>query len=88
MNLSTSPKIAKTIIHRISTAYPQKMWITQCVRLKGRLSTIPAQACGKVRIRCGYCLWIVEKDGDKNVYKSCQETICSLQMIKDKKEEL
>jgi len=28
VNLSTSPKIAKTIIHRISTAYPQKMWIT------------------------------------------------------------
>ena len=73
---------------QLCTSYPQKMWITQCVRLKGRLSTIPAQACGKVRIRCGYCLWIVEKDRDKNVYKSCQETICSLQMIKDKKEEL
>jgi len=28
IDLSTSPKSAKILIHRISTGYPRKMWIT------------------------------------------------------------
>lgn len=29
IDLSTSQKMAKIVIHRISTGYPRKMWITK-----------------------------------------------------------